>query len=144
MHTRAEPGQQPYAAQPYTVQPYTVQPYTAQFYAAQPYTAQPYTAQYMGNEPYLVVNPPVVSPAVQATVPGTASWCKLTLPLLIHHVRKRLELTGFLIAYPNYRQTSFHSGTAHWRTNPPIVVGQPGPQQPTIVNGETHNIIYYR
>ncbi|KAK6222903.1 hypothetical protein LQW54_000713 [Pestalotiopsis sp. IQ-011] len=113
--------QQPYAAQPYAAQPYAAQPYAAQFYAAQPYTAQAYTAQYMGNEPYLVVNPPVVPPAVQATVPGTASW-----------------------SYPNYRQTSFHSGTAHWRTNPPIIVGQPGPQQPTIVNGETHNIIYYR
>jgi hypothetical protein len=30
----------------------------------------------MANEPYLLMNPPVVPPTARAPAPGTGGWCK--------------------------------------------------------------------
>ncbi|ETS81601.1 hypothetical protein PFICI_06603 [Pestalotiopsis fici W106-1] len=89
-----------------------------QQYSMPSFMAQQQPGGVMGNEPYLLINPPVVSPGVQAPPIGTGG-------------------------YPNWRQSPFHNGTAHWRTNPPIIVGQPG-AQPVFMGGQTHNVIMYR
>lgn len=87
------------------------------------------------NQPYLLVNPPMARPAVQAPQIGTGSWCKF---LTCTAVLRRLTLVG----YPNWRQSPFHNGTAHWRTNPPVIVGQPG-AQPVFLGGQATNVIFY-
>ncbi|KAK6082804.1 hypothetical protein SCUP234_04128 [Seiridium cupressi] len=71
----------------------------------------------ISNQPYLLTRPPVVGPAIQA-------------PPIV---------TG----YPNWRQSPFHDGTSHWRTNPPIIIGQPG-AQPVFLGGQSTNVIIYR
>ncbi|KAK9801647.1 hypothetical protein AB5N19_09328 [Seiridium cardinale] len=70
----------------------------------------------ISNQPYLLTRPPVVGPAIQAPPIGTG--------------------------YPNWRQSPFHNGTSHWRTNPPIIIGQPG-AQPVFLGGQSTNMIIY-
>ncbi|KAF7534669.1 hypothetical protein G7054_g6025 [Neopestalotiopsis clavispora] len=71
----------------------------------------------VANEPYLLMNPPVVPPTARAPAPGTGGWC-----------------------YPNQRQASFQNGAA---ANPTIIVGQPG-AQPVFPGGQTPNVFMYR
>ncbi|KAI1845163.1 hypothetical protein JX266_008710 [Neoarthrinium moseri] len=81
--------------------------------------ASPHPMVTAASQNYLVMNPPVVSPAVQAPPIGTSSWC-----------------------YPNWRQSPFHNGTGHWRTNPPIIVGNQG-SRPVVIPTQSHHVFYY-
>ncbi|KAH8671347.1 hypothetical protein BX600DRAFT_510026 [Xylariales sp. PMI_506] len=61
--------------------------------------SQPPPCAVHNQQSYLWVNPGLTPPVIQAPAIGTGSWC-----------------------YPNYRQSPFFNGTAHYRTNPPWLI----------------------
>ncbi|KAI0134244.1 hypothetical protein BJ170DRAFT_191541 [Xylariales sp. AK1849] len=72
---------------------------------------------FVSPQPYLVLNPGFVAPAIQAPPIGTGSWC-----------------------YPNWRQSPFPNGTAHYQTNPPIFLT--GPPTPTSTGQHGYVVMY--